>query len=58
MERLMGRKTMIIVAHRLSTVKRCDRVLFLDGGRVAGCDRFDKLLQENAAFGEFVLGGL
>jgi ATP-binding cassette subfamily C protein len=58
MERLMGRKTMIIVAHRLSTVKRCDRVLFLDGGRVAGCDRFDKLLQENAAFGEFVRGGL
>eukprot|EP00392_Amoebophrya_sp_AT5.2_P017596 g17978.t1 len=28
-------KTMLIVAHRLSTVKQCDLILYIDGGRVA-----------------------
>lgn len=31
---LHGRKTIIIVAHRLSTVEKCDRLIRLEGGRV------------------------
>ena len=34
--RLHGQKTMIIVAHRLSTVSACDQLIRLDGGRVVG----------------------
>lgn len=31
---LQGRKTIVIVAHRLSTVERCDRLCRLESGRV------------------------
>ncbi len=34
LQRLSGVRTTLIVAHRLSTVERADRVLVLDGGRV------------------------
>ena len=31
---LHGKATMIIIAHRLSTVEHCDRVLWLERGKV------------------------
>lgn len=43
-------KTLIIVAHRLSTIEKCDRVMFVDQGRVAGVGSYDELYVENAAF--------
>jgi ATP-binding cassette subfamily B protein len=35
MERLMARRTTLMIAHRLSTLERCDLRLELDGGRIA-----------------------
>jgi ABC transporter fused permease/ATP-binding protein len=35
LERLMAGRTAIVIAHRLSTVARADRVLVIDGGTVA-----------------------
>ena len=35
MERLMKERTVFVIAHRLSTVKNADRILVLDGGRIA-----------------------
>lgn len=49
-EGLHGTKTVLIVAHRLSTVRRCDFLVFLDEGRVAGLGTYDDLLANNAAF--------
>ena len=49
-EALRGEKTLVIVAHRLSTVRVCDRLVFLRDGRVAGCGSFDELLASNEDF--------
>ena len=42
--------TVILIAHRLSTVQGCDTIFFLDGGEVAGCGSFDELLKSNEGF--------
>jgi ABC-type multidrug transport system fused ATPase/permease subunit len=35
LERLLEGRTAVIVAHRLSTVRKVDRILVIDGGRIA-----------------------
>jgi ATP-binding cassette subfamily C protein len=49
-EALRGKKTIIIIAHRLSTVERCDTLVFLKGGRVAAVGPYLRLLDESADF--------
>jgi ABC-type bacteriocin/lantibiotic exporter with double-glycine peptidase domain len=33
-KRLKGSVTMIVIAHRLSTLKYCDRILYLENGKI------------------------
>lgn len=47
---LHGVKTMIVVAHRLSTVRRCDRIIWLNRGTVAGLGSFDALRERHPEF--------
>lgn len=49
-EALPGDKTVLMIAHRLSTVKRCDRIIVLDRGRIVGCDIWDNLMNDNDVF--------
>jgi ATP-binding cassette subfamily C protein len=49
-EHLRGEKTLIIIAHRLTTVRRCDRLILLDGGRIVASGSFDTLLAGNEQF--------
>ncbi len=42
--------TLISVAHRLSTIRNHDRIVFLAQGRIAGVDTFDQLAERNAEF--------
>jgi subfamily B ATP-binding cassette protein MsbA len=35
LDRLMQGRTTIVIAHRLSTIEHCDRIVVLDGGRIA-----------------------
>jgi ATP-binding cassette, subfamily B, bacterial PglK len=49
-ERLRGSHTVLLVAHRLSTVRRADRVIFLEGGRIEGIGHYDELVESNPAF--------
>jgi ATP-binding cassette, subfamily B, bacterial PglK len=49
-ESLREHKTLILIAHRLSTVRNCDRLVFLLKGRVAGLGAFDDLVASNADF--------
>ncbi len=41
---LMGQKTMIIIAHRLSTVKKCDYIYVIDNGRILQEGTWDNLI--------------
>jgi ABC-type multidrug transport system fused ATPase/permease subunit len=43
---LAGRKTLIIIAHRLSTVERCDRIYQLDRGRIAKSGSYQEVVLE------------
>lgn len=51
-ESLRGERTIIMVAHRLSTVRRCDRIAFLEDGALVDVGAFDDLLARNTKFGE------
>ena len=58
-KRLHGEMTTIIVAHRLSTVRSCDRIVYLDAGTVAGIGTFEELSASNPGFAHLVaLGSL
>jgi len=47
---LCGTATVVIVAHRLSTVQRADEVIYLNKGTVAGRGSFAQLMSELPAF--------
>lgn len=42
---LLSQRTAIIVAHRLSTIRDVNRILFIDGGRITECGNHDQLMQ-------------
>lgn len=43
MARLGGRVTVVIIAHRMSTLDMCDRIMVIEGGRVTAVDSPEKL---------------
>ncbi|HJN26175.1 MAG TPA: ABC transporter ATP-binding protein [Rhodospirillales bacterium] len=51
---LGGEKTLIIIAHRLSTVRHCDRIVLLDGGKIVDSGAFEELAKSNAYFKRMV----
>ena len=46
--------TRIVVAHRLSTIKNCDRILYIEGGRIIEDGTYDELIEKNGLFAELV----
>lgn len=48
--KLGGRKTIVMIAHRLSTVRNCDQIIMLEKGQVAATGTYDELMSQNAAF--------
>ncbi len=49
-EALRGRKAVVMIAHRLSTVKSFDRIVLMDDGRIIGSGSFAELYKSNAKF--------
>ena len=44
LERLMAGRTVLIIAHRLATVRHADRIAVMEGGRLVAVGTHDELL--------------
>jgi len=50
LDRLLPGRTTLIVAHRLSTIRRADKILYVSGGRVVEAGTHDDLLARGGAY--------
>jgi ABC-type multidrug transport system fused ATPase/permease subunit len=50
LRRLRAGRTTIVIAHRLSTVRRADRIVVLDRGRIAETGRHDELVNRGGLY--------
>ena len=41
---LSGKKTLIIIAHRLTTIEKCDRIYLLENGRVTSSGNYQEIV--------------
>lgn len=51
---LKGKVTIIIVAHRLSSIKMADNIFYLEDGEIKGSGKFNELQQSSPGFAEQV----
>jgi ATP-binding cassette subfamily B protein len=49
----MAARTTFIIAHRLSTVRRCDRIIALRNGVIAEEGTLSELLRRDGVFAEY-----
>ena len=49
-EELREHHTLVMVAHRLSTVRKCDQIYLVEDGRIAEAGTYDELLARSATF--------
>jgi ATP-binding cassette subfamily B protein len=53
LERLMADRTVFIIAHRLSTVRRCDRILVFERGQIVESGTHEELLKLERRYARF-----
>jgi len=54
LEKLFSDKTMIAIAHRLTTLKNSDRILVFDKGKIVQEGKFNELARKKGLFKEFL----
>ena len=45
-----GQKTIILIAHRLKTVQKCNKIFFINNGKVVDQGTYDELIKNNEHF--------
>lgn len=55
-EELTRNKTIIMIAHRLKTVRNADQILVVDQGNIVQQGRHDELIGQKGIYADFVLG--
>ncbi len=56
--KLENNTTIIAIAHRLTTLKNCDRIIVLNKGKIQEDGKFDELIQKNGMFSNMYYGKL
>ena len=56
--KLENNTTIIAIAHRLTTLKNCDRIIVLNKGKIQEDGKFDELIQKNGMFSDMYYGKL
>ena len=51
LERLMAGRTVLMIAHRLATVRHADRIVVMEHGRVVAAGTHDALVRDNPLYG-------
>jgi ABC-type multidrug transport system fused ATPase/permease subunit len=51
---LKGDLSVIMIAHRLSTLKDCERIIFMDNTRIADQGTFEDLYRANEKFRSYI----
>ena len=51
-EKLSGKKTIVMIAHRLKTIRNCDRIYFMEKGKIVDEGNYQYLIENNAHFRE------
>lgn len=54
LKELHGEKTIIAIAHRISTIKSADKIVFMKNSEIADISEFNELINKNDDFREFV----
>lgn len=53
LEELSKNKTVVVIAHRLSSIKKADKIAVIDEGKVIACDKHEELLKTNRKYQDF-----
>lgn len=56
-ERLKGERTIIMIAHRLTTVEKCDQLFFMQNGYIEDSGTYAELFGKNSAFKNMAMPG-
>ena len=51
---LSGRKTLVIIAHRLSSVRHCDCLYWMENGEITDRGTFEELRERNSQFAKMI----
>ena len=55
-ENLTQQKTIIMIAHRLKTVRNADQIVVVDKGRIVQKGKHDELIREDGIYKNFIIG--